>query len=180
MHRASISGVFLLATLRNISKEKIPELIAKGISVGIPVAALSHQLFLHTTLRPVGWLMPTVIALPRIVSHLRSLRRCSVTEPLNQKTDLLAVSTFAFVAIMIAGWWFLIPPSLVLVGVLCFKQVSIFRRKSAPIDDGYHSNHVIFFGSIFVISIFLARYLAGLRDDYFFRSYDQLFRSAIA
>ena len=177
---ASISGVFLLAASRNISRDKIPELIAKGISVGIPTAALSHQLFLHTPLRPVGWLMPTLIALPRIVSHFRSLRRCSVTEPLNEKIDLLEVFTFAVVAMMMNGWWFLIPPCLLLVGALCLKQMSVFRRKSALIDGGHQSNHIIVFSSIFMISIVLARYLAGLNFSYFFRSYDQLFRSAIA
>lgn len=177
---ASISGVFLLAPSRNVSRAKIPELVAKGISVGIPTATLSHQLFLHSTLRPVGWLMPTLIALPRIVSHLRSSRKCSVTEPPNQKINLLEVSTFAFVAMMMNGWWFLIPPCLLLVGVLCLKQASIFHRKSAPTDDGHHSNHITIFGSIFIISIVLARYLAGLNFNYFFQSYDQLFRSAIA
>lgn len=177
---ASISGLFLLAPSRNVSREIIPELIAKGISVGIPVATLSHQLFLHSTLRPVGWLMPTLIAIPRIVSHLRSLRRCPVTEPPNQIIELLAVFTFALVAMMMNGWWFLIPPCLLLVGVLCLKPLSYFRGTSDHIVDGNHSNRITIFGSLFIFSIVLARYFAGLNFSYFFRSFDTLFRSAIA
>ncbi len=176
----SISGVFLLAPVRNVSREKIPELIAKGISVGIPAAALSHQLFLHSTLRPVGWLMPTLIALPRIVSHLKSLRKYSISEPPDQIIDLLAVSTFALVAIMMNGWWFLIPPCVFLVGVLCLKQVPFFRQKSAAIDEGHGFKQIIVFCSIFSLSIVLARYLAERNFFYFFQSFDQLFRSAIA
>ena len=54
---ASISGIFLLSPISSVSKDKIPELIAKGISVGVPAAALSHLLFLHSVLRPIGWLI---------------------------------------------------------------------------------------------------------------------------
>ena len=176
---ASISGVFLLAPLRSLSIEKIPELIAKGISVGIPVATLSHQLFLHSTLRPVGWLMPTFFALPRIVSHLVSVRRYSGTESPNQNIDLLTVFTFALVAMMTSGWWFLIPPCLLLVGVLCLKQVNVFHRWSTP-NDGDSSNRIIILGSVFVFSIVLARYFAELKSVYFFSSFDQLFRSSLA
>ncbi len=175
----SVSGVFFLAPLRNVSREKIPELIAKGIGVGIPTAALSHQLFLHSTLRPVGWMIPTLIAFPLIVAHLKSLRKYSISEPTDQIIDFLAVSTFALLAMMMDGWWFLIPPCVFLVGVLCLKQFSFSHRTSATISR-LDSQHIIIFGSIFAISMVLARYFAGRNLFYFVESFDQLFRSALA
>jgi hypothetical protein len=177
---ASVSGVFLLAPLRNVSRAAIPELIAKGIGVGIPAAALLHQLFLHSTLRPVGWVVPTFIALPRIVTHLKYLRESTVIDPPNQLVDLLAISTFALVAMMMNGWWFLIPTCLVLIGFLWLEPVNYFRRKSDITDDNRHSKFAILFGSLLIFSLVLARYLGGLNFFYFFQSFDQLFRSAMA
>lgn len=176
----SFSGVFLLAPDRNLSRENIPELIAMGIGVGIPVAALSHQLFLHSTLRPVGWMIPTLIAFPRFGSHIRFLRKCSISKPQNITTELLALATFAFVAMMYDGWWFLIPPCLFLVGILISRQMFLVRRRSSSIGGDHKSRHILFFGCIFIILIVVARYFAGLNDFYFFRSFDQLFRSALA
>jgi hypothetical protein len=177
---ASIAGIFLLSPLRGVSKEKIPELIAKGIGIGIPAAALSHQLFLHSVLRPIGWLMPTLIAVPRMVAHVRSLRKNSETEPPNYLIDLIAFFTFSVVAIMTNGWWFLMPPAILLVGVLCMKYVSVFHREESGVSDKHQTYQFFIFGSLFTISIVVARYLAGLKFDYFFRSFDQLFRSALA
>jgi hypothetical protein len=98
----------------------------------------------------------------------------------NQLVDLLAVLTLTFVAMMMNNWWFLIPPCLVLIGVLCFKPVKYFRRKSTTCVYDLQPKYLTAYCSIFIISIALARYLAGLNFLYFFRSFDQLFRSAIA
>lgn len=176
----SLSGIFILAPLRDISRENIPELIAKGIGVGIPVAALSHQLFLHSALRPVGWIVPTLFTLPRIVSHLKYLRQPCTSEPQNTTTELLALATYAFVAMMYDGWWFLIPPCILLTGVLISRHMRLERRRSSPNDGDHESVHILFFGCTFIVSIIVARYFAGRNFLYFFQSFDQLFRSALA
>lgn len=176
----SVSGVFIMAPSRDVTSEIIPGLIAKGIGVGIPLAALSHQLFLHSVLRPIGWLVPALIVLPRMVSHIISLRKSSTSDLPNTMQDLFTVVTFAFVSMTTAGWWFLIPPSVILVGVLMSNRVRCRRRTLSPIGGGRDTMSLLLIGFGLFVSIVMARYFADRNFFYFFRSFDQLFRSAIA
>ncbi|MFZ9165895.1 MAG: hypothetical protein ACO22N_07495, partial [Ilumatobacteraceae bacterium] len=104
-----ISGTLIWAQVMHPRQVDIVEGVGMGLAIGSIFAVIGHQIFLPTSLRDFGWLLPVLIAAITSLAW-RSTKGSHKNFVLEDASGLFFVA-FAVVLIL-KQWWWLLPLAL--------------------------------------------------------------------
>ncbi|MFZ9907772.1 MAG: hypothetical protein ACO3FJ_08790, partial [Ilumatobacteraceae bacterium] len=165
-----ISGALIWAQVMHPRQVDIVEGVGMGLAIGSIFAVIGHQIFLPTSLRDFGWLLPVLIAAITSLAW-RSTKGSHKNFVLEDASGLFFVA-FAVVLIL-KQWWWLLPLALP-TGVALYLLSNSGRYKLRNILKPSW----IFVTVFFVAATVLMVYLRQLNLDWWIRSWDlQFFES---
>ena len=165
-----ISGALIWAQVMHPRRVDIVEGVGMGLAIGSIFAVIGHQIFLPTSLRDFGWLLPVLIAAITSLAW-RSTKGSHKNFVLEDASGLFFVA-FAVVLIL-KQWWWLLPLALP-TGVALYLLSNSGRNKLRNILKPSW----IFVTVFFVAATVLMVYLRQLNLDWWIRSWDlQFFES---
>ena len=165
-----VSGALIWAQVMHPRQVDIVEGVGMGLALGSILAVIGHQLFLPTSLKDFGWLLPVVVAAITSVAW-RSTKGSHKNFVLEDVSGLFFVA-FAVVLIL-KQWWWLLPlalPTGVALYLLSNSGGDKLRNVLKPTW--------LFVAVSFVAATVLMVYLRQLNLDWWIRSWDlQFFES---
>jgi hypothetical protein len=165
-----VSGALIWAQVMHPRQVDIVEGVGIGLALGSILAVIGHQLFLPTSLRDLGWLLPAVVAAITKISW-RSTKGSHKNFVLEDASGLVFVA-FAVVLIL-KQWWWLLPLALP-TGAAQFLLSNYGRNK---LRNSLKPAWLIVAVSMVGVTVLMV-YLRQLNLDWWIRSWDlQFFES---
>ena len=159
-----ISGALIWAQVMHPRQVDIVEGVGMGLAIGSIFAVIGHQIFLPTSLRDFGWLLPVLIAAITSLAW-RSTKGSHKNFVLEDASGLFFVA-FAVVLIL-KQWWWLLPLALP-TGVALYLLSNSGRNKLRNILKPSWIFVTVFFVAVTVLMV----YLRQLNLDWWIRSWD--------
>ena len=148
----------------------VTEGVGLGLAIGSIFAVIGHQIFLPTSFKSFGWLLPVLIALVITLSS-RSGRALRERIVLN---DISSIPLVAFSTVLILKqWWWLLP--LVLPTGLALYMLSKTGRKTLT---KFVKPTWLMVAVLFLIATFVMVYLRQLNLDWWIRSWDVVYHES--
>ena len=148
----------------------VTEGVGLGLAIGSIFAVIGHQIFLPTSFKSFGWLLPVLIALVITLSPCsgRALRERIVLN------DISSIPLVAFSTVLILKqWWWLLP--LVLPTGLALYMLSKTGRKTLT---KFVKPTWLMVAVLFLIATFVMVYLRQLNLDWWIRSWDVVYHES--
>jgi hypothetical protein len=158
-----VSGALIWAQVMHPRPVDIVEGVGMGLAIGSIFAVIGHQIFLPTSLREFGWLLPVLIAVITSVTW-RSTKGSHKNFVLEDASGLLFVA-FAVVLIL-KQWWWLSP--LAFCGCLTILAIS---KKKILLPHQF-PNIWISVALIFILATLSILYLRQINLNWWIRSWD--------
>lgn len=165
-----VSGALIWAQVMHPRQVDIIEGVGMGLAIGSIFAVIGHQLFLPTSLKDFGWLLPVVVAAITSVTW-RATKGSHKNFALENVSGLFFVA-FAVVLIL-KQWWWLLPLALP-TGLALYLLSDQGRGKLDKILKPCWLFVAVSFVAVSVLMI----YLRQLNLDWWIRSWDVVYHES--